>query len=77
MTIWEKRLCGFDRIHLEPGESKIITMTIASECLALWNEEMKRVVEPGKFKVMVGASSADVRLTSEFQIVGGSPLIKK
>ena len=76
VTIWEKRLCGFDRIHLEPGESKIVTMPIAPECLALWNEEMKRVVEPGKFKVMVGASSAEVRLTGEFEIGARSPLVK-
>lgn len=69
VTTWEKRLCGFDRIHLEPGEGKTITMAIAPECLAIWNQEMQRVVEPGKFKVMVGASSADIRLTGEFEIL--------
>jgi beta-glucosidase len=68
VTTWEKRLCGFDRVHLEPGETKTVTMTIAPECLAIWNQEMKRVVEPGKFKVMVGASSADIRLTGEFEM---------
>jgi len=69
VTTWEKRLCGFDRVHLEPGENKKITMTIAPECLAIWNQEMQRVVEPGKFKVMVGASSADIRLTGEFEML--------
>jgi len=69
VTTWEKRLCGFDRIHLNPGESKNVTMTIAPEHLELWNEEMKRVIEPGAFKVMVGASSTDIRLKSGFEIV--------
>jgi len=68
VTIWDKRLCGFDRIHLVPGESKTVTMVIAPECLTLWNEEMKRVVEPGKFEVLVGASSEDIRLNGGFEI---------
>jgi beta-glucosidase len=69
VTTWEKQLCGFERVYLKPDESKIVTMTIASECLAIWNREMKHVVEPGKFKVMVGASSQDIRLNGEFQIM--------
>jgi len=69
VTTWEKRLCGFDRVHLAPGESKKVTLTIAPECLAIWNLEMHRVIEPGKFKVMIGASSADIRLTGEFEEV--------
>jgi beta-glucosidase len=68
VTTWEERLCGFDRVHLKPGESKVVTMTIAPESLAIWNREMKRVVEPGMFKVMVGASSEDIRLDGEFEI---------
>ena len=68
VTTWEKRLCGFDRLHLKPRESKVMTMSIAPECLAIWNGEMKRVVEPGKFKVMIGASSQNIRLNGEFEI---------
>jgi len=68
VTTWEKRLCGFERIHLEAGEIKTVTMTIVPEDLAILNREMQRVVESGKFKVMVGASSADIRLTSEFTV---------
>jgi beta-glucosidase len=45
-----------------------MTMAIAPESLAIWNREMKRVVEPGKFKVMIGASSKDIRLNGEFEI---------
>jgi beta-glucosidase len=68
VTIWEQRLCGFDRIHLEPGETKTVSFSIAPECLAIWIAEMKRVVEPGAFKVMVGSSSATIQLTGEYTI---------
>jgi len=68
VTTWEKRLCGFDRVHLDPGQSKTVTLTITPECLAIWNPAMKRVVEPGTFKVMVGASATDIRLTGEFKM---------
>src|ERR1035441_10921726 len=44
VTTWEKRLCGFDRVHLNADESKMVIMTIAPECLAIWNREMKRLV---------------------------------
>lgn len=69
VTTWTKRLCGFDRVHLAPGESKTITLTIKPENLAILNRDMNRVVEPGFYKVMVGASSEDIRLTGEFQII--------
>ena len=70
VTTWEKRLCDFARVHLEPGETKTVTMTIAPECLTLWNLQMQRVIEPGKFKVMVGASSVDIKLTGELEKTG-------
>ncbi len=69
VTTWEERLCGFERIHLAPGQTKTVTMAIAPECLAIWDLDMKRVVEPGRYKVMIGASSADLRLKGEFQLV--------
>jgi beta-glucosidase len=54
-------LKGFNRITLKPGESGLVHFTITSEHLSLWNRAMKRVVEPGEFKVMIGSSSADIR----------------
>lgn len=68
VTTWEKRLAGFERIHLEPGESKAVSFVIQPENLDLWNEQMRRVVEPGGFAVMVGASSTDLRLRGKFEI---------
>ncbi|MFZ1082310.1 MAG: glycoside hydrolase family 3 N-terminal domain-containing protein [Candidatus Kryptoniota bacterium] len=54
-------LKGFSRITLKPGETGEVTFEVGPEQLSLWNREMKRVVEPGEFKIMVGNSSADIR----------------
>jgi beta-xylosidase len=56
-----QELKGFRRIHLAPGESKRVEMTIGPEELSLFDASMKRVVEPGGFEVMVGGSSVDVQ----------------
>ena len=56
-----KALKGFNRVTLQPGESKELSFEIGSEALWLWNREMKRVVEPGDFKIMIGSSSEDIR----------------
>ena len=51
-------LRGFQRVHLRPGEKTTVTFTLTPESLALWNEAMKFVVEPGVFDILVGTSSA-------------------
>lgn len=61
-----KALKGFKRISLKPGESGIVNFKLNSKELALWNREMKQVVEPGEFKVMVGSSSEDIRAKGSF-----------
>ena len=55
-----KELKGFQRISLKPGEKKHVEFVIDRESLGFWNGEMRFVVEPGEFKVMVGSSSEDV-----------------
>ena len=65
------RLAGFEKIELPPGESRTVTVTIPPSELSLWNVAMKRVVEPGWFSVLVGASAADIRLRGRFQVVVG------
>jgi beta-glucosidase len=52
-----KELKDFRRITLAPGESKTVTFRVTPEKLQFYNMEMKRVVEPGEFRVMVGGSS--------------------
>jgi beta-glucosidase len=49
---------GFQRIHLRPGKKTTVTFTLTPESLALWNEDMKFVVEPGIFDLLLGTSSA-------------------
>jgi beta-glucosidase len=63
-----KELKDFARVHLAPGERKRVTFTLPPDALAIWNERMKRVVEPGRFDVMVGSSSEDIRLRGAFNV---------
>lgn len=61
-------LKGFKRVNLKAGESKEVTFDLGFQELALYDMQMKQVVEPGKFKVMVGAASTDIRLDGEFEV---------
>ena len=61
-------LKNFDRIALRAGESRTVTFDLRHDDLALYNLKMEHVVEPGEFKVMVGAASNDIRLEGSFHI---------
>jgi beta-glucosidase len=61
-------LKGFERITLQPGEKRRVEFTLAPEHLGFYNRDMRFVVEPGAFKVMVGANSVDV-LEASFDVV--------
>jgi beta-glucosidase len=63
-----KELKGFKRVHLKPGEKKTVTFRVPADQLAFYNKNMERKVEPGVFKVMVGRSSEDILLESEFEV---------
>ena len=54
-----KELRGFQKIALAPGETKTIALEITPESLAFYDVNMKFVVEPGEFEIMVGNSSRD------------------
>ena len=56
-----KELKGFERIHLAAGESKTVTFTIGADQLSFYNADLKKVVEPGDFDIMVGSNSRDVK----------------
>lgn len=55
-------LKGFQRIHLAAGETKEVSFTITPAMLSMLNAQMQTVVEPGDFRIMIGASSRDIRL---------------
>lgn len=68
VTTYEKNLRGFERVELKPGETRSLTFVLASPDLALWDQNMRFVVEPGTFRVMIGSSSEDIRVSGEFEI---------
>ena len=52
-----KELRGFERVTLKPGESKTVTFVLGPAELSLIDRRMQRVVEPGRFDIMVGTNS--------------------
>jgi beta-glucosidase len=56
-----KELKGFQRISLQPGESRTVQFTVGPESLQMWNDHMERVVEPGDFEIMTGPNSVDLK----------------
>jgi len=57
-----KQLRGFERVRLEPGETKTVTMTLTPEDLLLLDSDMHWKVVPGDFEIMAGKSSSDIPL---------------
>jgi len=56
-----KELKKFRRVSLAPGERRSVAFELTPADLAIWNIDMKRVVEPGKFTVMAGPNSAELK----------------
>ena len=65
---YERQLAGFERIHLEPGETKTLTFTIGPDRMQLLNAQGQWVVESGSFTVYAAASSEDLRLSGSFLV---------
>ena len=62
------QLKHFARFYLQPGEEKKVTFTLCEADFALVNAQYRHVVEPGVFKVMIGASSDDIRLQQDIAL---------
>lgn len=62
-------LKGFDKIALQPGETKTVKFIVDKDDIAIWNAQMKHVTEPGPFDIMIARSAEDVVLkkTVEFK----------
>lgn len=66
---YESVLRGFERVALLPGETKTVKFTLQPDDLAILDKNMNWTVEPGKFQVMIGNSSEDIKLKKEFTVV--------
>jgi beta-glucosidase len=69
VTTYEYDLRGFERVPLAPGEKKTVHFTLHPDDLAILDKNMNWTVEPGKFEVMIGNSSEDIKLKKEFEVV--------
>lgn len=56
-----KELKGFQKIELNPGESKTVSFTINNDMLKHWTADMQYKVEPGEFEIMIGPNSKDLQ----------------
>ncbi|MGE5740409.1 MAG: glycoside hydrolase family 3 C-terminal domain-containing protein, partial [Candidatus Aminicenantes bacterium RBG_16_66_30] len=63
-----KSLKGFAKVRLRPGETKTVRFVLTPDDLALFDKDLKRVVEPGEFRILVGSSSEDIRLKGGFTV---------
>jgi beta-glucosidase len=68
VTVPVKQLKGFEKVNLKAGESKRLHFSLPVSELALWNQQMEHLVEPGMFEVMIGKSSSDILLKSRFEV---------
>ena len=55
-----KELKGFQRIHLAVGESKEVSFEITPDMLKFYNADLKHIIEPGDFQIMIGTNSKEV-----------------
>jgi beta-glucosidase len=63
-------LCGFARVHLEPHQATRVTISIPAERFRYWDTTRKQyVVEPGRYQLLIGSASDDIRLKKSFTIV--------
>jgi beta-glucosidase len=56
-----KELKGFQRVTLTPGEQRTLTFSLGEQAFRFFDDEMRRVVEPGEFEIMVGGNSVDLK----------------
>jgi beta-glucosidase len=65
-----KELKGFQRLALEPGEARTVTFHLPVNQVAFYDADLQLMLEPGAIEVMVGSSSADIRLRGQFEVAG-------
>lgn len=63
-----KELKKFSRVHLKPGEDKVIEFVLSPDDFAMYDSELNLLVEPGEFEIMIGSSSGDISLNKTLLI---------
>lgn len=64
-----KELKDFQKVRLAAGESRAIKFVINREKLSFYNQQLQWMAEPGDFELMIGASSRDIRLKDNFELI--------
>jgi beta-glucosidase len=71
----DRELKDFAKVHLEPGESRLLTLTLDRRAFAFWDVTSHQwQVEPGRFDILVGSSSRDIRVTGSIELTSARPL---
>ncbi|KAJ5345427.1 hypothetical protein N7452_003431 [Penicillium brevicompactum] len=68
VVVPNRELKGFEKVVIPAGETKTVKIPVKIENLGVWNTRMKYVVEPGRFTVLVGSSSEDIRGNATFTV---------
>ena len=72
MTPYTRRLRAFQKVRLEPGESRTVTFTLAADDLRYVGRDGRMVLEPGAFDVMVGGLTGTFHVTAGSAATGGA-----
>jgi len=70
-----KLLKSYLRVSLLPAEQKTIVFHLPVDMLAYYDRETRLLLEPGRFEVQIGSSSADIRLRGELEVLGRDPTV--
>ncbi|HEX7756869.1 MAG TPA: glycoside hydrolase family 3 N-terminal domain-containing protein [Niabella sp.] len=68
VTTYESILRGFERVSLNPGETKTVHFRLTPDDLSILDKDNNFVVEPGAFNIMIGSSSVDIRLKKQIEL---------
>ncbi len=64
-----KELKGFEKVLLQPQQTKVVRLNLDARAMAFYDVTKKQwVVEPGQFKIMIGSSSRDIRVSADFEV---------
>ncbi len=75
VTTPTRRLCGFARVTLQPGERKTVELRIPISDFAVWNRSMRHVTEAGDYEFIVGPDSASAGQRAAFKITAPDRLV--